>query len=213
MPAEGGEPNARSTAAPRRHPRPRLEPGRPLAGLRQGRWPTTTPRSSSTTRRRSRSTRSPARWTDDYSPAWDPDGRYLYFSPTARPTRCSGPVDLHNVETSNEKLYALLLRQDVENPLLQDGGPAAGGGEGRQEGRRQEGQEGREGREEGRGAERRSRSTSTGWPTASSSCRWTGAVTPRPGATATHLFYVSLPLQGMAERPGLLRGGGPDGHR
>ncbi|HEV8267515.1 MAG TPA: PDZ domain-containing protein, partial [Thermoanaerobaculia bacterium] len=54
--------------------------------------------------------------TNDGSPAWDPEGRYLYFLSE----RATNPIldsrDLQNVELKNNVLMAVLLRKDVKNP-------------------------------------------------------------------------------------------------
>jgi len=61
-------------------------------------------------------------YTDDASPTWDPDGRYLYFVSSREINPLIGKLDFTDVEMKNDKLYALLLRKDVENPLLERAG-------------------------------------------------------------------------------------------
>jgi len=61
-------------------------------------------------------------WTEDHSPAWDPEGRYLYFVSGRAHNPVLGHVDMQNVEVRHEALYALLLRPDVEHPLGEDAG-------------------------------------------------------------------------------------------
>jgi tricorn protease len=68
---------------------------------------------------REKSTRAVTGWaTEDHSPAWDPQGRYLFFVSD----RSMGPVldsfDFESIVTEPCRVYALLLRPDVENPLL-----------------------------------------------------------------------------------------------
>jgi tricorn protease len=66
-------------------------------------------------------------YTNDYSPVWDPDGRYLYFASDRNINPLIGEMDFNNVEIRNDKLYMILLREDVENPLLARAGmPPAG---------------------------------------------------------------------------------------
>ena len=57
-------------------------------------------------------------YTNDYSPAWDPEGRYLYFVSDRNINPLIGELDFNNVEIKNDRIYMVLLREDVENPLL-----------------------------------------------------------------------------------------------
>lgn len=76
--------------------------------------------------------------TNDYSPAWDPEGRYLYFMSD----RAANPVldqrDDSNIEIRATRPFALLLQKDGINPFQNGNGmpprpgdagkPAGGGG-------------------------------------------------------------------------------------
>lgn len=55
--------------------------------------------------------------TNDWGPAWDPEGRYLYFlsSRAIDPLICE--VDFETAVVKATKPYLLLLRKDVRNPL------------------------------------------------------------------------------------------------
>jgi tricorn protease len=60
--------------------------------------------------------------TNDYSPAWDPQGRYLYFLSD----RAANPVmdfrDEENVEIRSTRPFALLLQKDGINPFANNRG-------------------------------------------------------------------------------------------
>ncbi len=56
--------------------------------------------------------------TDDGFPCWDPDGRYLYFASGRHINPHLGRRDFQYILTGATQLYALLLRADVDNPLL-----------------------------------------------------------------------------------------------
>ncbi|MFH1681491.1 MAG: hypothetical protein ABIH26_12735, partial [Candidatus Eisenbacteria bacterium] len=56
--------------------------------------------------------------TNDRTPAWDPDGRYLYFLSDRVMNPHIGWRDFQTIETSTTRPYMLLLRPDVENPLV-----------------------------------------------------------------------------------------------
>ena len=55
--------------------------------------------------------------TWDASPAWDPDGRYLYFLSDRYMNPILGWRDFEFVETASTKPYLVLLREDVANPF------------------------------------------------------------------------------------------------
>ncbi len=56
-------------------------------------------------------------YTNDRSVVWDPEGRYLYFVSDRQINPLVGELDFNNVEMKNDRLYMVLLREDVENPL------------------------------------------------------------------------------------------------
>lgn len=60
--------------------------------------------------------------TNDYSPAWDPEGRYLYFLSD----RAANPVmdqrDEENVEIRNTRPFLVLLQKDGKNPFANTNG-------------------------------------------------------------------------------------------
>lgn len=71
---------------------------------------------------------------DDFSPTFDPEGKYLYFasSRTFRPE--FGGFELDMVFRSTDKLYAMTLRDSLESPVApqsdEEAGEAADGGGG-----------------------------------------------------------------------------------
>nr|MCU0231693.1 PDZ domain-containing protein [Acidobacteriota bacterium] len=60
--------------------------------------------------------------TFDYSPAWDPEGRFLYFLSDRFTNPILGTREWNNVEARNTKIFMVLLRPDVENPLAPNAG-------------------------------------------------------------------------------------------
>jgi len=56
-------------------------------------------------------------YTDDYSPSWDPKGRYLYFLSDRSTNPVLGARDWQNIELKSTRPFMALLREDVENPF------------------------------------------------------------------------------------------------
>jgi tricorn protease len=60
--------------------------------------------------------------TNDFGPAWDPEGRYLYFLST----RATNPVlafnDVNVIDTKSTVPLLMLLRKDVPNPFAANNG-------------------------------------------------------------------------------------------
>ncbi|HOX45992.1 MAG TPA: PDZ domain-containing protein [Myxococcota bacterium] len=141
-------------------------------------------------------------FTYDYSPAWDPQGRYLYFVSD----RATNPVldtrDSQNVELRNTKLFALLLSRKVKNPVAPlEGMPpteAEAADKARQKQQEKE-------KEEAAGGKPRPPE-----PIELELDGLAGRVIELPvpvgtyaglGATAKTLFFLSFPIQGMGEGP------------
>ena len=61
-------------------------------------------------------------YTNDRDPAWDPEGRYLYFVSDRATNPVVGTRDWENVEVLNRRLFMVLLRKDVKNPLTHQSG-------------------------------------------------------------------------------------------
>lgn len=60
--------------------------------------------------------------TDDHSPAWDPEGRWLWFASERGTNPLLGWRDFQVVEVRTTRLAMALLRPDVENPFADRGG-------------------------------------------------------------------------------------------
>jgi tricorn protease len=60
--------------------------------------------------------------TDDYSPTWDPKGRYLHFLSSRVIDPYIGSVDFETITLKPTRPYMLLLRADVENPFVKTNG-------------------------------------------------------------------------------------------
>lgn len=56
-------------------------------------------------------------YTSDSSPAWDPDGRYLYFLSNRNTNPLMGVRDMTFVDAAVTAPWAVLLRPDVEDPF------------------------------------------------------------------------------------------------
>ncbi len=68
--------------------------------------------------------------TDDRTPAWDPEGRFLYFLSDRTMNPMLDVVDFETIVIEPTRLYLLLLRPDVENPFLaREGAPPKAGEE------------------------------------------------------------------------------------
>ena len=60
--------------------------------------------------------------THDYTPAWDPEGRYLYFLSDRFTNPLLGSRDLEHVDIEPTRPYLALLCPDVENPFADRAG-------------------------------------------------------------------------------------------
>jgi len=153
-------------------------------------------------------------YSDDNSPAWDPDGRYLYYVSSRAVNPFLGQFDWNNVEQKNDKLYMVLLRDDVENPLAETAGLPP-----EEEPEEDAGEDGDdEGEEGGKKSDKDEEAEDSPEPveidTEGLMARTLELPVDRGNydgleATAGHLFYVSVPLRGMAEQPGLFEESGP----
>lgn len=65
--------------------------------------------------------------TRDFSPAWDPAGRYLYFLSQRGSNPLMDQLDEENVEMRNTKPYLVLLQRDGKNPFQNANGMPAPG--------------------------------------------------------------------------------------
>jgi tricorn protease len=154
-------------------------------------------------------------YTDDGWPAWDPEGRYLYFVSSRATNPVLGSVDRQNVEVKNDRLYVVLLRSDVENPLArtaglppaEDAGQQDGKGDEKKEKQTKNGDDAGEGAEDDAPAPVEIELDGLAERTVELPVdrgRYAGL-----GATAGKLFYIALPLQGMAEQGGFFEESAP----
>jgi tricorn protease len=156
-------------------------------------------------------------FTEDHSPTWDPDGRYLYFMSARATNPVLGDTDFTNVEIKNNMLYMVLLREDVENPLLGRAGlpPAAdekdkdSKDEKKDDKKDEKGDKGDKGDKDEEAIE----------PIEIDLDGLADRVVELPvdrgnyaglGATSSHLFFMSLPIKGMAEQAGIFQEEGPE---
>ncbi len=142
--------------------------------------------------------------TDDFSPAWDPDGRYLYFLSHRNINPVVGSQDWDNVEVKNVRPYLVLLRKDVTNPLAER--------EGLPEDESKAKKDGKTGTEKAKKAtgkeDEKSKKPEPPKPVDIDFDgiadrvvafdvpigRYTGLL-----ATSSHVYYVSMPVKGYAE--------------
>ncbi len=162
--------------------------------------------------------------TNDASPAWDPDGRYLYFLSDRATNPILGNRDFDNIEAKSTKLYAVLLRKDVKHPFqaLEGMPPAEEKKEAGKEGDKEKGKEaeskGGKDKEE-KGKEAKSEEKKPPKPVEIDFDGLPARVVEFPvpvgryaglAATSKQVFYLSLPLKGFAEVPGLFEEAPPD---
>jgi len=153
---------------------------------------------------KSNETRSVTGWTtNDHTPAWDPDGRYLYFLSDRTMNPVIGSRDFETVETEMTRPYMLLLRPDVENPFLESKGmPPKEDGEKKQEKEKKK-EKGKEKGEDEEDDEKKAPEpveidfeglAERYLELPVEAGRYLGL-----GATSDKLFYLSLPVEGLAE--------------
>ena len=54
---------------------------------------------------------------DEYDPAWDPDGNYLYYLSDREFAPQLGNLEWNFIGNRSTGIYALALRKDVKNPF------------------------------------------------------------------------------------------------
>ncbi len=160
-------------------------------------------------------------YSEDRSPAWDPDGRYLYYVSSRAVNPFLGQFDWNNVEQKNDKLYMVLLRKDLENPLVKTAGlppeKEAEKEDKKDKGKKDGEQGGKNGDKEEKGEDKEDAEAAPDpveIDTAGLEARTLELPVDRGNytgleATASHLFYISVPVRGMAEQPGLFQEDGP----
>jgi tricorn protease len=158
--------------------------------------------------------------THDYSPAWDPEGRYLYFLSDRTTNPLLGTRDLREVNIKPTRPFLVLLREDVENPFADLAGTPP---KHEEDGEDEEGEEktgdkkkGKKDKEDKNGEEEEKKKEPE--PVEIEFDGLPGrliAFPVEPGdyagieATKTTVFYFTVPLRGMADRPGFFQEAGP----
>ncbi len=138
--------------------------------------------------------------THDYSPAWDPEGRYLYFLSDRATNPLLGDRDWDNIETRNTKPYLLLLRKDVRNPFASLAGLPGG----------EDGKKGDEEKDKKRDKPKPVEIDLDGLGERVVELPVDRGVYTDLGAKPGKLFYVAAPLKGFAELPDLFEERPPD---
>lgn len=140
--------------------------------------------------------------TDSRSPAWDPEGRYLYFLSD----RTINPVvdwrDFETIVIETTRPYLLLLRPDVKNPLANlKGAPPGSGGSEDDEGKDAKKDDGKEDKGKDK-AEEKAKPIEIVFD---GLAERVVEIPVEPGryfgltATAKKLFYIETPLTGLSE--------------
>jgi len=151
--------------------------------------------------------------TDDYSPAWDPEGRYLYFLSGRTTNPLLGSRDLENINIRPTKPYLVLLRPDVDNPFAHLAGIPPADEEDEEDG---EDAEDKADKKDEKGDKKKDKEAE---PIEIEFDGLAERVVVFPveagqyfglGATKKNVFWVSAPLKGMADMPALFAEGGPD---
>lgn len=162
--------------------------------------------------------------TDDFSPAWDPDGRYLYFLSHRGVNPILGTVDWDNVEAKNVRPYLILLRKDVKNPFADleglpdetDADKSSGADKadaGASKGGKKSGDKKAESKKEDESKKEEAKPVGIDFDGVAD--RTVMFEVPLGnyssiGATSSHVFYLSAPVKGFAEQGGLFEAPKPD---
>ncbi len=144
--------------------------------------------------------------TNDFSPAWDPEGRYLYFLSERATNPVLGSRDWQNIELRSTLPYLVLLRPDVEHPFQ----PRAGLPEKEKEAEKQDGKKSKRDqaakRQKAQAEEAKAEPVEIVFEGLAD--RAVEFPVPRGRyfaltATAERVFYIEAPVRGMAELPQL----------
>jgi tricorn protease len=157
-------------------------------------------------------------FTNDFSPAWDPQGGYLYFLST----RATNPVldsnDANVIEAKNAQPFMVLLRKDVANPFAATKGlPEAEKKDDKAKGDEKKGETKTGGKE----AKKDDTAEKPPQPVEIDFEGMAERYVELPnvdrgrysniGATAKFVYFLSNPIKGMDEQPGLFEESEPDG--
>ncbi len=153
--------------------------------------------------------------TNDYGPSWDPDGRYLYFLSTRAINPILGTQDWDNVEAKNTRPYLVLLRKDVKNPLAElEGMPASDDQDQGKSGDKDKDKKDK--KDDDKKGDEKAAPAPVKIDFDGLEARVVELPVPRGNyngisATSDDVFYVSNPIHGFAEQPGLFQESGPEG--
>jgi len=153
--------------------------------------------------------------TNDFGPAWDPEGRYLYFLST----RATNPVlasnDANVIETKNTEPFLVLLRKDVPNPFAALKGMPDDAKKAESKDDKAKATE-----KKGKGDKSDESADQAPKPVGIDFDGIAGrhAQFPKVGrgqysdiaATAKFVYFLSNPISGMKEQPGLFEDGAPE---
>jgi len=146
--------------------------------------------------------------TFDYSPAWDPEGRFLFFLSDRFTNPLLGTRDWNNIEARNTKVFVALLRPDVESPLAPSAGMPPKPDEKKDAGDENAGKAGKD--------EKKKEEIK---PVEIELAGLADRVVELPvdpglygslSATKDRLFWLSMPLKGMSEQPELFGDAPPE---
>ena len=162
-------------------------------------------------------------YTQDYSPAWDPEGRYLYFLSDRWTNPLVGWRDFNNVDYRQTKPCAALLRPDVDHPFADLAGlPPKDGDKSADKDKKDDEKKGGDadkGKDKEKGKDEEKDKKKEIKPIEIELEGLARRIVPFPvevgnfgglGATAKKVFYLTAPIRGMAEWPGLFQESGPE---
>jgi tricorn protease len=159
--------------------------------------------------------------TDDVSPAWDPSGRYLYFLSHRYTNPLLDVRDLENVNIKPTRPYAVLLRPDVDPPFADRAGlPPSDADEKKKEDEDDAAGDKKKKDDDGKDDDGEDEKPKKPEPVVIDFDGLSERVVPFPvdpgqyaslGATKSRVFWVSFPLQGMAEWGPLFGPSAPNG--
>lgn len=161
--------------------------------------------------------------TSNDSPAWDPDGRYLYFLSD----RATNPVldtrDFQNVEIKNVQIYVVPLKKDDRGPTAEIAGlppedgkkKEAEGGKATEKTKGDEKEKPKQDGKKGEKEEEEKKPKPVEIDLEGIDRRAIALPIPRGryaglAVTAKKVYYLSLPIKGMGESPGLFGEAPPD---
>lgn len=159
--------------------------------------------------------------TDDMSPSWDPEGNYLYFLSYRMTNPVLGTRDWQNVEIKSNRLFAVLLREDVENPFIDQAGMPPADDDDDEDGDDEKGDKDKDKKgkkDEEKGGDDEKKDEDKPKPVEIDLEGLSDRVVALPMkrgryaavvAAKGKVFFARLPIRGMAEQPGLFEDEGP----